>query len=83
MAKSITLKEAQQVCRELGYTLKRTGADHKELVVKKCGSRNPDEGYFTDDIQEAVDTCKAIYEAEQAARQDRDLAPSIAVGEQQ
>lgn len=74
--KTLTQKEAIEICRGFGYTLKRTGWDD-EYVVKLKGDRNPDTGYFTNDLQDAVSTAEAMYEARREQEQNKALAPSL------
>jgi len=51
----MTLKEARQQCRELGYTLRPTG--HGDFELFPIG-RRAEWSYFADSLQDAVNTAK-------------------------
>ena len=56
------LARAQQVARGLGFVIRQTGFD-SEVVVFRRGLTGIDverEGYYTDDIDDAIDTVKAM-----------------------
>lgn len=54
------ITEAKRICKELGYVLART-VDN-EVRVRRIGAPK-DEGYFTDDLVDAVSTCRAMANA--------------------
>ena len=68
----MTLHTAQGIARQLGYSIRRTGWDTELRVVKKglIGKPAADLGYYTSDLQDAVDTCKAMARHEQDLRLD-------------
>jgi len=58
--KTLTFAEAKRACNEYGYTLKRTGWG-KEVAVDRYGhDKNHPETYFTDDLDDAVDTARSM-----------------------
>jgi hypothetical protein len=57
----MTLAKAMLLLRELGYSITRNGWN--EYEVKVIGSTDDEQTYFTNDIQDAVDTAKAEVKA--------------------
>lgn len=55
----MTFTEAKAICKSLGYVLARSYGD--EYRVRPIGaSPKNDLGYYTGDLDDAVDTCRAI-----------------------
>lgn len=72
----MTLHTAQGIARSLGYSIRRTGWDTELRVVKKglTGKAAADLGYYTSDLQDAVDTCKAMARLDVEQGMDRVMA---------
>lgn len=58
----MTLLQAQKIARELGYSIRKTGWDQELKVVEKglVGEAANKAAYFTDYLDDAVDTMKAM-----------------------
>ena len=65
---AMTFTKARAECRQLGFTLKRTGCGN-EVVLKDRGAKDED-GYFTGDMDDAAATARAklAVRVEQAER---------------
>lgn len=54
---TMTFTKAKSACKAIGFTLRKTDYDDYELNLLRTDSRYKAEAsYFTDDLQDAVDT---------------------------
>ena len=65
-----TWTTAAAACRELGFTLRRTGFGSERALYKAGTTRPLDDAatYFTEDAQDAIDTVAAIIAREEEAK---------------
>lgn len=66
--------------RKIGVTIRKTGEGtygRPEMVVKLASDKNPEHGYYTDDLEDALDTGKAMAQHQRGgAATATDLIPS-------